>query len=588
MKFFFFFIIIPFASLSQINHVFNGNFESYSACPNDFNPNHNSNGSTASGPLNIPFVDYWIMPRRHFLCNVGSADYENTCGPIKQCPFGAHSGGGYMAFIMWQTGTNPEFKEYFTQKLNKPLENGKRYYIQFFLSNVVANSQLGTAGVLFTNERPRAQCGGSFLDDKPKAHFQNNQTLINDGWKRISGYYTADDNYTWITLGDFEDKWNSNLSSTYLYCIDDVSVIEVGSSDCPEWNVLQNISFTDDVDLVYRSSYVTAAGSNVKTINDAQGIVSVAAQSTVTLKSARSVEMEDGFIVPEGGTLHAYIAPCDADCFPPTANAGPDYSICQDKVFNIGVSAQTAPEYSYSWSADPISALAYLSCNNCPNPTIKVPTGAAFGNIKYTLTVTNACGQTATDDVYVFYDLKWQQFSASVNAYNINYGNYLNFDVTCDNHTENIFIEVYKNSDNSLVYSKNLHRGDDFSTIPFHWQIDQYLTNCEDYTVKIYSKNFCNPMLSSVQIIPWIRDRNIVVAAWTNVLTPPNPPNNQLCYNVTGAENYVIEIKMSDGTTIYSGSGAMTSGLNCIWDGSCNGSQTNCSSAPDGTYFVTL
>jgi hypothetical protein len=139
-----------------------------------------------------------------------------------------------------------------------------------------------------------------------------------------------------------------------------------------------------------------------------------------------------------------------------------------------------------------------------------------------------------------------------------------------------------------LKYSKNLHRGDDFSTIPFHWQIDQYLTNCEDYTVKIYSKNFCNPMLSSVQIIPWIRDRNIVVAAWTNVLTPPNPPNNQLCYNVTGAENYVIEIKMSDGTTIYSGSGAMTSGLNCIWDGSCNGSQTNCSSAPDGTYFVTL
>ena len=45
---------------------------------------------------------------------------------------------------------------------------------------------------------------------------------------------------------------------------------------------------------------------------------------------------------------------------------------------------------------------------------------------------------------------------------------------------------------------------------------------------------------------------------------------------------------MSDGTTIYSSSGSMTSGLNCIWDGSCNGSQTNCSSAPDGTYFVTL
>jgi hypothetical protein len=83
---------------SQNNLVLNGDFESYNSCPTEYNYNHQTN----YGPLDIPYVANWVMPNRSFMCRVGSADYENTCGPVNQCAFGAHSGGGYMNFFMFQ------------------------------------------------------------------------------------------------------------------------------------------------------------------------------------------------------------------------------------------------------------------------------------------------------------------------------------------------------------------------------------------------------------------------------------------------------------------------------------------------------
>lgn len=514
----------------------------------------------------------WTMPEKIGMLAPGSPDHICSSGPV----------GPQWGYAL--TG------EYIVQELGKPVEQGKLYYLSYYY---YGNPQKNV-GIRFYKNRPKQKNSNHRIENDGDAHIDGTQ-YINSGifttpvygeWKKAYKYWIADDNYDYIALGAFGKDNNGFLS------IDGIRIIEVGSSSCPEWNLLQNDTYTDNIELEYRSTHITGAGNAVDADKNF-GNLTIAAQSTITLKSSNKVVMEDGFHVNEGGTLHAIIAPCEAKCIPPNANAGEDFIICREGKYILGTPGNYSPENNYTWTAEPDTAIKYLSCSDCPNPTINLGIFDRFGGIKYTLTVTNQCGETATDDVYIIYDLISSQFTPSVNAFNIITNEYIEFDVNCDLHTEKIFIEVYKTADNSLVHSETLKRGDDFISIPFHWKINRYLTNCDDYYLKIYSKNFCHPdtLISSIQTILWNRNRTITLSNIPNVMSIPNPPNNNLCYGISGAENYSIYIQHPySGNTIYQASGSLVGTNGCIWDGTCNGSMANCPNGliPNGTYPVVV
>ncbi len=575
-------IFIHFKIFSQYDFVENGNFE-YFTTGGTFNYCGTNSGPTGWWNVQQNIENYWlgvwpwsppIHTQSNIVSSVGSADLF--------CEYGIK--GLHYAY----TGS----KEYIVAPLKKNLEIDKYYYVEFYFMGSYSNE----AGIKFFNSKPKQAKSTNFIKDDGPVDI-NQDGYINTGipkypnssifWNKVAKYYKATANFGWIALGIFDGK-EGGLQ------IDGIRIIEVGSSDCPEWNLIENTNYTDDAHLVYRSSYITGAGNDIDNNQD-NGIVTIAAQSTVTLKSSNLIVMENGFSVTEGGTLYAYIAPCDSDCFPPTADAGADKVICDGTAVGgsiknqLGTSATINPDVSYHWTATPATAISYLSCTDCPNPFIN-SSGIGYNTMSYQLTVSNACGQTATDNVKVVFDLNAFLYSPSVSATNINTDNYIDFDLTFNNHTEWIKIDIYKNSDNSLIYSKQLIRGDDFGSSTFHWEINQYLKTCDDYTVKIYSKNFCNENLSTIQIIPWLRDKTISIAALPNVFSPPNSPNAQLCYNATGVDEYEILVKDASGATIYSSSGNYAPLNGCLWDGSCNGSLSTCNNgyAPNATYFIVV
>lgn len=559
---------------SQINHVHNGDFE-YETSAISCGP------SLATLFGQDEMEEYWRpcwpwnVPKQspYATASVGSSDHFCYDG-IKGSRYG--NCGGY---------------EYIVAPLKKNIVSGKFYYCEFYTWCEPKKN----AGIRFYNTRPTQWKSDKHIHDDGEAHvdgeYYSHTGVLHAGkeWYKCSKYWTADGDYSWIALGSFD-------GNTDCLQIDGIRVIEVGSSECPEWNLIENVDYWDDISLTYASSYVTAVGTNIDNGQD-DGPVHIHNVSKITLKSEREVMMEADFSVDEGGELNAFIAPCNADCFPPSVNAGPDKVVCEGTVsggtsVNIGISTDYNPDYTYSWSAIPTTAITNLSCTDCSNPTILASGSSVFSGAQYILTVTNNCGQTATDIVNVIFDTNWSGYAANVNAYNINATDYINFDLTCSSHTEWIEIDIYKNSDNTLVYSKRLKRGDDFITIPFHWTIDQYLKVCDDYYIKIQSKNFCNPTLSSIQTIPWIRNRTIsVVSPLPNVFTPPNPPNEKLCYNATGVDEYEITVNdPSGGSTLYSNSGDYAPTGGCLWDGTCNGVLSTCYGGfvPNGAYPVIV
>lgn len=78
-----------------------------------------------------------------------------------------------------------------------------------------------------------------------------------------------------------------------------------------------------------------------------------------------------------------------------SANAGVDRLVCPGNVITLG--SPNTGAYTYEWSPS-----HHLSSTTAAQPTLTVPSsGLGFSSILYTVTVTDACGGTATDQVLV-------------------------------------------------------------------------------------------------------------------------------------------------------------------------------------------
>lgn len=554
------FLIVQFFSYAQNNLVGNPSFENI--LPGCNQCNHG--GGTYSESNTYWSYQYpWTVPERKTACfqfGVGTSDWRSD---------GGHTGShyGYCDYL-----------EYIVARLQNTVSMipNHVYYIEYWAKGQTA---LTDGGLRLFENKPE-QCGGGQLTDDgvPQVPIPYGTDLTN--WTKVSSFYTADKAYEWLGLGNFNTEGHANGAN---YNFDDISIIEVGSSTCPDVNYIQNTTFQNIGKITFASQNLTIAGNNIAS-TILQGNVVIDDHAIVEFKSATKVVMEPGFIVNEGAYFEAKIAPCDADCFPPVANGGADANSCSGQSIQLGGSDEFGN--TYSWSADPSSALAYLSNASSSNPVF-TPPPSGYGIIVYTFTVTNMCNQSATDEIQINYENSPNN-SPAVNVSNINYTDLINFDVSYGTQTEQLIIEVWTANGVSLLNSYTYNLGTDFNCCTYHWQIPATLSPCQDYQIKVYAKNLCSTVLSAPFIINWVRNRNLSFTQVSNVITPDgNGENDSWCFTFTGGVQYHVVITNPSGVPVYDNSGSISPPQACVWNGECN--QPACSNPlSENTYFYVL
>lgn len=226
------FIIDPFALASQ-NLILNADFEKYKYCPPTFN----------QGGDNL--IENWTQ------ATAGTVDYYNSCSQTVGVPkniFGfqnAHSGKGYIGMVTYSP-SQKNYREYLQTKLISPLETGKIYCIEFYIS-LGDNATYVTdgIGIYISKEKIKSENNIQLNYNPQIANPKNNYILNNDDWMLVSAAYTAEGGEEYITIGNFNDDRKTSVKRRKLnlpkgtawehaYCyIDDVSISKVkDKSEC--------------------------------------------------------------------------------------------------------------------------------------------------------------------------------------------------------------------------------------------------------------------------------------------------------------------------------------------------------------------
>lgn len=211
-------------------------------------------------------------------------------------------------------------EEYITQELVSPLEVGKRYYVEFYVS-LAEGSTTSSAeiGLLFhkddkANERPRFHLFAEANNVQIPNTFPASQNYTNtNGWTKISGFFIPESSgYKYFTIGMFGDQtiqprisnWpnpydNAGEASAEYY-IEDVLIQELVC--CPD--LVDN--------KVYDNVYTFLP--NLTQVNDfieTRNNVIVASGQNITFEAGNQIRLNPGFTVI--GNFEAKIVQCEAN-----------------------------------------------------------------------------------------------------------------------------------------------------------------------------------------------------------------------------------------------------------------------------------
>ena len=188
-------LIVPIVAGAQ-NLIPNPGFENYSKVPCS-----HMNGSLSE------YVSGWenaASGTPDFLCT--EADSACYASPYSKHwdSYGTETphGGKGMAMIMTTGHQGGTWREYLGIMLSKPLVKGKRYYAEFYVS-------LGDYSGVATNNLGLLFKTGPFFSEPDYIIAQtpqvNTQTVIDqtNGWYKVSGTFTAAENYTHMIVGNF-------------------------------------------------------------------------------------------------------------------------------------------------------------------------------------------------------------------------------------------------------------------------------------------------------------------------------------------------------------------------------------------------
>jgi len=235
---------------AQQNLVPNGSFEEYDNCP-----------SHAEG-FYVTAAKYWTMP------SGGTSDYFNVCATEEDFPnhlefsvpenyigFQEARTGVAYGGLLFSQGNDPDhpladqtYGEYMQIKLIEPLENGKFYQLQFFLSNAYTNMCSNSIGCLFS-DHPLNLVTDEILPYTPQFQSDTNEFFCDSvKWFEENYTFQSQGNEQYLIIGVFTSLHVSKMSDyfgniisgpepgTYglnsYYYIDDVSLTET-SYDLP-------------------------------------------------------------------------------------------------------------------------------------------------------------------------------------------------------------------------------------------------------------------------------------------------------------------------------------------------------------------
>jgi hypothetical protein len=143
------------------------------------------------------------------------------------------------------------------------------------------------------------------------------------------------------------------------------------------------------------------------------------------------------------------------------------------------------------------------------------------------------------------------------------------FDYQVPSHYEYFTVAIYNASGTSLICSNSYSAcNNPFSGNSFHFDAKDCLgcvSQCESYKVIITQKQYCGPVLSNT--INWTKNNNVNIqlAALPNVITPDGDGvNDELCFDVIGADWYHIVIVNRWQNVIFEDSGCVNQTPFCI------------------------
>jgi hypothetical protein len=171
------------------------------------------------------------------------------------------SGKGMLGMLNSSLGQ--EWSEYVTGKLSQTVRKGKTYFVSFYVSFAERGpAHAYNLGALFSNDSIHSQIGTNALEASPQVGTAGQGNYISGPrWYNISGYFTADKDYRFITIGNFgEHSLYAGASQTTYTFLDDVLVSEVITGVLP----LRLIQFSGRMNQQQQSelNWVTADESN--------------------------------------------------------------------------------------------------------------------------------------------------------------------------------------------------------------------------------------------------------------------------------------------------------------------------------------
>jgi hypothetical protein len=231
-------------------------------------------------------------------------------------------------------------------------------------------------------------------------------------------------------------------------------------------------------------------------------------------KASESIVLKPGFLATEGTHFRAYIVPCGYNCPPPQIDGQESqnkditfFNSCNNTnstgCFDLGSSKKHG--MSYTWTSDDASNLDYLSATNtypvkfCPTTSI-----SGTGHIKYTVTATNECGESVSQDYIIYYNTKTDNqtvgYSNFTQISRYNNAQYYEIGSFYSSNLYQVIIRVYKENDpnKATIESKTFNAGVDFDATSGYefFKLNTTLTFDIDYcfetTYKFTCKNKIN------------------------------------------------------------------------------------------------
>ena len=196
---FLFFIGFCCETKSQTNLVYNGDFEIYDTCP----PMQSGNSTTMNY---LKYCTGWNMPTE------GSSDYFNACSTnnLSGVPknYGGfqypYNGNGYVGLYALIDFEPCQYREYIQTKLITPLIAGKKYDIEYFVSNSFLQAAVNSISALFTVNKINSPTD-CFIKANPQVKYTGGFLTDTLSWTKISGSFYADGGEEYLTIGFFED-----------------------------------------------------------------------------------------------------------------------------------------------------------------------------------------------------------------------------------------------------------------------------------------------------------------------------------------------------------------------------------------------